>query len=225
MLRRDYLVRMIEEMTEVLGKVFNLKQERKFTEALWQMDDLYKKQFRLSSDLLRSLSAKDITEMFHTGGKLEADKLQNLAYLMKEEGELLHASGEKDEGILTLMKSLHLYLEASRGGADPLLWQLDEQIDNLMINLNQYRLPKVTEELRLQYEEGKGRYGRAEDIIYVMLQEQWMTNEEGIAFYERLLTLNEDKLAQGGLPIDEVNEGLNQLRAQASHQIEQESEL
>lgn len=212
MLRRDYLVRMIEEMTEVLGKVFGLKQERKFTEALWQLDDLYKSQFRLSNDLLRSLSAKDIVEIFHTGGKLEADKLQNLAYLMKEEGNLLIAAGQQDEGTFTLMKSLHLYLTAAQGGGDRTLWKLTDHIDELIIDLNKYRLPQETELLRLQYEEAEGRYGRAEDIIYIMLQQQWIRKEEAIAFYERLAQLDEATLSQGGLPIEEVREALQELR-------------
>ncbi|MGG0824984.1 DUF6483 family protein [Paenibacillus turicensis] len=212
MLRRDYLVRMIEEMTEILGKVFGLKQERKFTEALWQLDDLYKRQFRLSNDLLRSLSAKDIVEIFHTGGKLEVDKLQNLAYLMKEEGNLLIAAGQQDEGTFTLMKSLHLYLTAAQGGADRTLWKLADQIDELIVDLNKYRLPKETEQLRLQYEEAEGRYGRAEDIIYIMLQEQWITREEALAFYERLLQMDHSTLSQGGLPIEEVHEALQELR-------------
>lgn len=212
MLRRDYLVRMIEEMTEILGKVFGLKQERKFTEALWQLDDLYKKQFRLSNDLLRSLSAKDIVEIFHTGGKLEADKLQNLAYLMKEEGNLLIAAGQQDEGTFTLMKSLHLLITAAQAGADRTLWQLDDQIDQLITDLHKYRLPKETEQLRLQYEEAAGRYGRAEDIIYIMLQEEWITKEEAISFYERLLQMDEATLSQGGLPVVEVHEALHELR-------------
>lgn len=110
------------------------------------------------------------------------------------------------------MKSLHLYLTAAQGGADRTLWKLDDQIDELIVDLNKYRLPKETEQLRLQYEEAEGRYGRAEDIIYIMLQEQWITREEALAFYERLLQMDHSTLSQGGLPIEEVHEAVQELR-------------
>ena len=73
MLRKDYLVRMIEEMVDVIGQVFGLKQQNKLIEALWKLDDLYKEQFRLNSRMIGSLSARDIVEIFRTGGKVEAD--------------------------------------------------------------------------------------------------------------------------------------------------------
>lgn len=84
MLRRDYLMKMIEEMTEMLGKVFMLKQQKKKIEALWTLDELFKRQFRLSSHLLENLPAKDIVRLFQSGGEIEADKLQSLSRLLKE---------------------------------------------------------------------------------------------------------------------------------------------
>ena len=60
----------------MIAKVFSLKQERKHTEALWEIDELFKRQFRLNSDLLRSLSVADIERLFRSHGYLEADKPQ-----------------------------------------------------------------------------------------------------------------------------------------------------
>lgn len=213
MLRRDYLVRMIEEMTEVLGKVFMLKQQKKKVEALWALDELFKGQFRLSSQLLENLSAKDIVRLFQSGGEVEADKLQSLARLLKEEGDVYENSGEPDEGASRWLKSLHLYLTAALHGADRSLWDMYAAISELQALLKTYRLPPDTEWLVLRWEEGEGRYDLAENALYRLLEEGHATKEDAAGFYRRLLTLSRDTLAAGGLPAEEVEEGLAEVEA------------
>lgn len=85
MFRRDYIVRMIEDMTAMIAKVLTLKQERKTTEALWEIDELLNRHFPLNSRLLNSLSVEDVIDMFRFGGVVESDKLQAVAKLLKEE--------------------------------------------------------------------------------------------------------------------------------------------
>lgn len=213
MLRRDYLVRMIEEMTEIIGKVFGLKQQKKYTEALWELDDLYKGQFRLSSQLLGTLSAKDIVKLFQNGGELEANKLQSLAKLLKEEGDVYIASGKSDEGLSRWMKSLHLYLEASLNGADRSLWDWEQRIRELQLQLKDYRLLGDTEMLILRFEEREGRYDLAENALYRLLHDKEIHKEEAQAFYIRLLALTPAQLEEGGLPLEEVKEGLEELES------------
>ncbi|MDN4068106.1 DUF6483 family protein [Paenibacillus vini] len=215
MLRKDYLVRMIEEMTEIIGKVFDLKQQKKWIEALWELDELYKKQFRLNSRLIGSLGAKDIVELLRTGGTVEADKLQSLARLVKEEGEIYSQTGQSDESIFRLMKALHLYLAAGQYGTDRTLWNLDGEVRELLTRLQGYRLPPDTERLLLSYEESEGRYDQAENALYRLFQDGVATKEEGIAFYERLLLIDRERLEQGGLPEQEVQEGLQSWMAAA----------
>ena len=88
MFRRDYIVRMIEDMTAMVAKVLTLKQERKTTEALWEVDELLSRHFRLNSRLLNSLSVEDVIDMFRFGGVMESDKLQGVAKLLKEESNI-----------------------------------------------------------------------------------------------------------------------------------------
>ncbi|WP_055105221.1 DUF6483 family protein [Paenibacillus ihumii] len=212
MFRKDYLVRIIEEITEALGVIFGLKQQKKHPDALRELEELYQTQFRLSSLLLGSLSPKDITELFRSGGFVEADKLQTLARLLREEGDIFLDSGKTDEGRMRQQKALHLFLTARQHGADPSLWQLDEEIFGLMSKLKGYSLNPDTERLVFDFAEEMGRYDLAENALYRLMDQQAMDVHEGIAFYERLAELDPQRLVEGGLSAAEVQEGLAELR-------------
>jgi hypothetical protein len=202
---------MIEEMLDVIGQVFGLKQQNKLIEALWKLDDLYKAQFRLNSKMIGSLSARDLVEIFRTGGKVEADKLQSLARLLQEEGDIYIAQGRQDEGLFRLMKSLHLYLAADLHGADRSLWDIEKETAKLLSRLKSYRLPVDTELLLLDYEEAHGRFDQAENILYRLLKAESIPKQQALAFYERLLQYEPDRLCEGGLPLNEVREGLEEV--------------
>lgn len=212
MFRKDYLVRAIEEITEALGAIFGLKQQKKHPEALQELEDLFRTQFRLNSLLLGTLSPKDITELFRSGGIIEADKLQTLARLLREEADIILDSGSANEGRIRQQKALHLFLVAKQHGADPSLWQLDEEISSLLAQLKGHPLHPDTERLVFSFAEEKGRYAQAEDALYRLIDQQAMGVQEGIAFYERLANVDPQNLEEGGLSAIEVQEGLVELR-------------
>lgn len=216
MFRKDYLLQMVEDMVEMVGKVFGLKQQKKYTEALWEIDDLLSKNFRLNSKLLNSLSVEDIIEMFRLGGGIEADKLQTIARLLQEEAGVYLDMEQKDEGLIRLMKSLHLYLYADLHGADHTMLKLRERVAELKEGIKGYRIPAKTDQLLFRYEEERGRYDEAENALYRLLDQQEITEEEGLAFYQRLLTKSDEELEAGGLPREEVQEGSEELQRKAN---------
>lgn len=211
MLRKDYLIRMIEDMRLMVSKTILLKQQRKHTEALWELDELYKRQFGLNALLLNSLSVKDIIEMFRQGDQLEADKLQSMALMMKEEGEIYIDAGKEEEGIVRLMKSLHLFVYTGLHGGDRTLWNLDREVDYLLEVVKGYSLPVTTERLLFRFEEEEGHYAQAENALFRLVKQDAIVQTEARAFYERLLCIDPDTLIQGGLPRIEVEEGLRDL--------------
>ncbi|BCG61017.1 DUF6483 family protein [Paenibacillus sp. URB8-2] len=207
MFRRDYIVRMIEDMTGMIAKVFVLKQERKTTEALWEVDELLNKHFRLNSRLLNSLSVEDIIEMFRLGGGIESDKLQGMARLLYEEGTIYAAAGNLPESLPRLMKALHLYLYSALHGADRELLGLPKEIDDCLKDVEAYRLPAKTDRLLMSYMESVGRYGKAEDSLYRLMEQGKATAKEGEELYDRLLEKDPGELERGNLPLEEVRQG------------------
>jgi hypothetical protein len=208
--RRDYIVRMIEDMTAMVAKVLTLKQERKTTEALWEVDELLNRHFRLNSRLLNSLSVEDLIDMFRLGGVIESDKLQGVARLLKEEGGIYAAAGNQDEALFRAMRALHLYLYADLHGADRKLLSMTADIDELLQEVQTYRIPAKTERLLLPYMEAHGRYSKAEDSLYRLMEQGEDVAAEGTALYERLLLKAPDDLEQGQLPLEEVKQGLQE---------------
>jgi len=203
---------MVEEMTQMISKVFELKKERKYTEALWEIDELLSKEYPLNSRLLNSLPPEEITDMFRFGGTVESDKLQGAAYLLNEEGKIYMDSGQTDEGLTRFMKSLHLYLVADIHGANKELIKLTEQVDNLLNQLKDYRLPPKTETLLFRYQEGNGQYAEAENALFRLLEQDGIDPTEGISFYNRLQAQDDERLEQGRLPRVEVMEGLFEMQ-------------
>lgn len=210
MFRRDYIVRMIEDMTAMVAKVLTLKQNKKTTEALWEVDELLMRHFRLNSRLLNSLSVEDIIDMFRLGGVLEADRLQGVARLLKEEGGIYAAKGDRDAALFRAMRSLHLFIYADLHGADRELLNMTEEIHELLEEVGPYRLPAKTERLLMAYHESRGHYAKAEDSLYRLWEQGENVAEEGRALYERLLLLCPEQLDQGGLPLEEVRQGMEE---------------
>ncbi|AOZ93489.1 DUF6483 family protein [Paenibacillus crassostreae] len=212
MFRRDYILRMVEEMTQMIAKVFDLKKERKYTEALWEIDELLGKQFPLNSNLLNSLPTEEITDMFTIRDTVESDKLQSVARLLYEEGKIYSEFGQTDEGLTRFMKALHLSLVADFHGANNELINLPQQIQNMKQAINGYRLPLKTELMLFHYHEKKGYYAEAENGLFRLLEREGIEPEEGLTFYERLRKLDDQRLDQGELPRIEVDEGFTEMK-------------
>jgi hypothetical protein len=201
---------MIEDMTAMVAKVLTLKQERKTTEALWEVDELLNRHFRLNSRLLNSLSVEDIIDMFRLGGVLESDKLQGVARLLKEEGSIYAGNDDKEAALFRGMRALHLYLYADLHGADRELLHMTEEINELLQEVEAYRLPAKTERLLLPYRESLGRYSKAEDSLYRLWEQGEDVAAEGTELYRRLLLKAPADLERGGLPFEEVKQGLQE---------------
>ncbi|HTG71268.1 MAG TPA: DUF6483 family protein [Candidatus Udaeobacter sp.] len=211
MFQRDYFMRMIEQMTEAVGQIMNLRQARKHEEALLYIDELLDKRFRLSSKLIRSLSDEDLMKVMTTNGILETDHLQAIAILMKQEAELYSELGRKDESYFAHVKSLHLFLRLSLAGAEPTIAEPRGQIKVLLDRLRPYELPVTAKRLLMEWHEAEGHYDLAENVMYELLDDKALNPSEAVDIYRRMLLQHNERLAAGGLPREEIEQGLKAL--------------
>ncbi len=217
MFRNDYLMGMIEDMASVISKVFGLKQQKKLTEALWELDDMVRQKFQLNNGLINRLPAEEVIELFRIGSVVEVDRLQALARLMREEADIYELSEKEQEAVVRRIKSLHLFLYCAVNDADRTMFDYPEQIDQLTDELADYALPAAVEHLFVQYEEQEGYYDNAVDALKRLTQlDPVQGHTEGQALYKRLLLLSDEQLEEGGISRAELNTASAELETQSN---------
>ncbi|WPP40746.1 DUF6483 family protein [Paenibacillus hunanensis] len=213
MFRKDYLMGMIEDMTSMIAKAFGLKEQKKYTEALWELDDLMRKNFRLNSELVNRMPTNEIIEMFRVGTTVEVDQLQGLARMLRAESDIYEASEKPEDAVVRRIKALHLFLYSAVNGADRSLLNYPEHVDELLDQLEEYVLPAAVEKLMVEYEEQEGYYDNAADALQ-RLNELDATEGmvTGAAFYERLHLKTDEQLEAGGMTRADVEEGRSRFQ-------------
>ncbi len=213
MFRKDYLMGMIEDMTSMIAKAFGLKEQKKYTEALWELDDLMRKNFRLNSELVNRMPTNEIIEMFRVGSTVEVDQLQGLARMLRAESDIYEASEKPEDAVVRRIKALHLFLYSAVNGADRSLLNYPEHVDELLDQLEEYVLPAAVEKLMVEYEEQEGYYDNAADALQ-RLNELDATEgmATGAALYERLHLKTDEQLEAGGITRADVEEGRSRFQ-------------
>ncbi|MDK8183173.1 DUF6483 family protein [Paenibacillus sp. UMB4589-SE434] len=235
MYQRDYLVRLIQEMTAMIARTLGLKEQKEKAELLLEWDDLLERKFRLNGKLTDTLSPDDIIKLFHRHGHLQSDELQALAIIMLERAELeyeLQQSSPSHDGLETadanhiqrLMKVYVLLVEAMLHGSNRSLLPVMDVVEKLSDKLAPYHLDASLLERIWRWHDLDQRYAEAENVLY-----EWMTGDEArlslaAAWYERLLELPDDELEAGGLPRDEVEQGLQDVQTMMKVDRSNESE-
>jgi hypothetical protein len=148
----------------------------------------------------------------HKQRQLVSDQIVVLAGLLHESAHVHDEAGDSTAARADRLKALELYVEVltvdepgcvpAEAAIDVILSELEEDPPIPVMQ----RLVRVCESL--------GRYDDAEDWLFHVLDA--MPNDpaniaEGIAFYERLLALDDATLADGNLPTSEALAGLAEL--------------
>lgn len=218
MIRRDYILRMIEEFFEALSRINALKKGQCWQEAAGKLDEEFEQLVgegvpgvaRLSeTELLARLLRGEPTHVVH-------EKTLMLTTLLKEAGDVAVAQDRPEEGRLCYLKGLHLLLQTlARGEASD--WpEFVPKVEVFTAALRDAPLPLETEAMLMRHYELAGQYAKAEDVLFAMLDGEPgnpQLLEFGLAFYWRLEGQSDDALAEGGLPRAEVEAGAAELRS------------
>jgi hypothetical protein len=87
-------------------------------------------------------------------------------------------------------------------------------IDQILSRLGNQDLPTDIYRLLIPYHEYTGEYSKAEDCLFELVGNGFKEAlQVGESFYSRLLKKTEKELERGNLPLGEVNEGLQELKA------------
>lgn len=216
MFQRDYILRMIEQLTSVVGRyMLLLREQRNEQAALSVLEEFYGRMLLPPSKLLVKMPEDELLSLTSLNGVPDLDKTVALAMLLKEEGRLYEDLGRFEESHVRFVKSLGLFLASFKLGADVPGVDCREQIGLLRELLRTYPIPENTLLRLLLHYEGEGRYAQAEDVLFELLEaspaDEFMA--EGRRFFARMDGLSDSALLAGGLSRRELVDGRKDMEA------------
>lgn len=154
MIRRDYLMRLIEQFTEALNRLLKLKENKDYKEALDLIGETYKKLLGFDLLFINSVGTDDLISIISTDGIPDADKCIIIATLLKEEGDVYEAENQKDMSHKRYLKSLDIFLRGLLSGGEIKMDISSYQLEKIVDKLGEGKLPEdVKVRLSEYYEE------------------------------------------------------------------------
>jgi hypothetical protein len=216
--RTDYLLRIIQQLAQVFARALGLRRAGKHEEALALFDDSALKTFGLTMRVALALSTSDLVALLKDkhGSTLRSASL--LAELLMHDGDTRAEQGAAERGRLSHQRALALVLAAAElpDNTPEELEPASVVADDLRRRLGDASIP--VDELRraAQLHERAGAFASAENAHFVMISRAGEAPKAlagAREFYERLRARGDDDLERGGLPREEVEEGLRALAA------------
>ena len=202
---------MIEQLSRVLSRALLMKDAKEYIEAVTEVKKAGKLFLGLNPDAMDRLSDKDLLHLWKVGTDLDAEKCALAAQLFKVEGQIYEDKGDEESAVTSYLKSLSLLTETINFLKEKIPHELIESVDFFSERLDFTTLPAQLQEKVFITYTTIGRFAKAEDLLFEMIDLNPAFAEHGKRFYEQLLKLTDKELEQGNLPRAEVLESLAQL--------------
>ena len=212
MIERDYIMRMINTMIAMLVRMMGYKNKKEYPEALLDIQVTGKTLLGIDRSLVDQFSVPQVMQLFGSDPSVAVPKAYVLGVLLKEEADIRVLMSDAAAAEDIYGKSLSLFIETYLSAGAPVEVRHLELTDAILDKLSRHQLsPEILERI-FRYEEAMGRFARAEDALYAILDAHAEFVDEGVRFYERLLRKPDEELAAGNLSRDEVLEGMNSMK-------------
>jgi tetratricopeptide (TPR) repeat protein len=208
---RDYLMRQIEIAGQMLARILGLAKGGRREEALGLFDQAYQPLLGVSARVVSTLSEEQLLSLLTSGSMPDLRRVATVLELLKVEADLHAEAGNRAAAVPRYRRALALAgFLAGRSEALPdaaLAADLVERVADLELSaVQRTQLARVLEAL--------GRYADAEDALFEAIDadpDDPGPVDAAIAFCQRLLALDPEALAAGGLPREEVQASLAEL--------------
>ena len=214
MIRKDFILRMIEDMVAVIHRLAGLKIEQNYEAALALLDETYPRLTGLTGELLRHAAPKTLLQLLSFAGEIEPARVVAAAELLKEEGDLRAELGRDDLAYACYDRALFLFVALIEQHGFMMLEGRLARIDAVADAIGLYTLPADVGLRLFSYYRLTHRYGDAEVWLFRALAatEDRTALQDGISFFEDLLRREDRELTDGGITRQEAEEGLAELR-------------
>ena len=199
-------------LVQVLAKILFFKKGGQYPEALNEIQKASKQILGIELEIFRKLSDFQIIDFLSLDVSLGIPKCYAAGILLKEEAEILDLQGKAAESIDARLKSLSLLTEAAIEKGNPLDSDHASAVDVVAGKLNEVDLPVHIHKKLFRFYELVREFGKAEDVLFGILEKEPSFVEEGILFYERLKKKSDKELTEGNLSRKEIEESLVKLQ-------------
>jgi hypothetical protein len=220
MIRRDYILRQLEQFAAMIAKIAGLARNEQWQEASAMTLGELRRLTGVEPTALLGLSESALLARLIEGDPAFAveAKIFMVATLLKAEGDALSGQGRNEEGREFYLKGLHLLLGTfgqTQAAERP---DFVPTVEAFLTGLRDAPLPAATNAMLMQHYERMGEFAKAEDALFEILEVEPARAEVlefGRMFYQRLLGLSDDALSIGNLPRAELQAGLDELERRA----------
>lgn len=224
MYRDDYILRMIRRLGQVIAYIAGLRRQGQYPLALAACDEAMRNALGVGSEALTARSEREILALIRFADRDGSwrELAAYVAAIFHAEAAIYEAQGDQELVPARALLALQLLIECQLAGAGsqdeapPPLPEYAPPREHLLELLADYTLPERTRAALFQLYEAEGAFDRAEDQLFELLAAapaDDTLHAAGVAFYERLLALDDATLGAGGLPRAEAEAGLAELQA------------
>jgi len=211
MIRRDYILRAIQEMVQMLARVVFLKSRREYQQALSEINQALR-QIGAEAREQETLSVEQWIALCRKHEASAIGLMVATAELLREQGEVFALQGKSADSHRSRVTSLALMLEALLAGDTFVSEELLNKVEQLIDQTNDAPRPPALWLRLVRYFEAREKFGMAEDAVFAWVETgDAIAVREGLLFYERLSARSDTDLQRGGLPRPEVEQGREEL--------------
>ncbi len=212
MFERDFIMRMIRQLAQVLERLLNYKKKGQWENAQMVIDVAGKQLLGINSDIIERLEPDALIDMFTYNGEIDYEKCLTLAVLLTEQAEVYKNIGKEDVKIFQIyLKSFKLF----NCVFDERQVQNENYLSYAELCCDKLLEYKIDAHLLLQifkFYNQHHLFAKAENVLYQLIdQNEKDATNHAINFYKHLLNCDDQTLVNGNLPRDEVIEGLDKL--------------
>jgi hypothetical protein len=216
MIRRDYLLQMIQNFIQALSRISALKSGQRWEEATVAADEEFNRLVGAGAPAVVQLSETELLARLVRGEPTQIVHYKTLLLttLLKEAGDLAATQNQPAESRAYYLKGLHLLLDVLADNEVADCPHFVPKVELFVEALLDAPLPGLTQARLMQHYERSGQFAKAEDALFALLDEQPANVEAldfGITFYERLRHQNDPALADGNLPRAELEASAAEL--------------
>ena len=214
MIRRDYLLRMVAEMAQVLARVITLRSRQEYEQALKEISAALRELREGNTDPPQELSLADWIALCRKHEQAATGLMIAVADLLKEQGDVLAAQEKADGSARARTVALGLFLEALLNGETFVTAELLAKVGELFTQVRATLSDSEVWRRLVSYFEARGRFAQAEDALFAwQATDDPTVTADGLAFYQRLGVQNDDALERGNLPRAELEQGRREFTA------------